>query len=127
MFEQNFAQGLELIRCINRARGIAGAVHNEHSGSGGDSLFQLRCSYFETLLDTRLNDYWLALCDENDVGIGNPEGGGYDDFIAWIDDGKCQVEETLLSTARNQNLAGSVIKSVVALELGDNGVLERSE
>ncbi len=124
MPEQNFAQGFELIQRINPARRVAGAVDDEHPGSGRDGFFQLRRGYLEILLDAGLDDYRFAFRDKNDVGIGHPIGRGYDDFIARVDDGKHQIEKALLSAARNQNLARSIIKTIVTFEFGNDRILE---
>ena len=124
MPEQNFTQGSELVQGIHCPGRVAWAVDNEHSGSGSDGLFQLRRGNLEILFDTRFDYYRLAFRDKNDIRIGNPVGGRYDDFIAGIDDRQRQIEKTLLAAARYEDLRRSVIESVVALELVNNGVLE---
>ncbi len=124
MLQQNFTQGFKLIQRINPAGRVAGAVDDEHPRPGRDGFFQLRRVYFEPLFDTGVNDDRLAFRNQNDVRIGDPVGRGYDDFVAGIDDGQRQIEETLLAAARNQDLPGSVVKAILALEFGNDGIFQ---
>jgi len=58
-------------------------------------------------------------------GVGHPVGRRDDDFVvARIEQRQRQVEEALLAAAGNQDLVALVFQAIVALELGDNGVLE---
>ena len=48
----------------------------------------------------------------------------YDDLVAGVQQGLGQVEETLLAAAGHQDLLGREVEAVVALELGDDGLLQ---
>ena len=99
IFEQNFAQGFKLIEGIDSAGRVAGAVDDEHSCFGRDGFFELLRGYFETLFDPGVDNHRLAFGDQNNVRIRDPVGRGNDNLVAGIDDGQCEIEETLLAAA----------------------------
>ncbi len=121
---QHLAQRLQVFQRVHRAGRIARAVDDDHPGLGRDRRFQLRRRQLESLRDVGLHDHRLALGDDHDIGIGHPVRCGDDHLIAGIDGGQHQVEEALLAAAGHQDLLRGVVQPVVALELGDDGLLE---
>ena len=111
---QHCAQGRQFVAGVNRAGGVGRAVDNEQFSLRGDRRFQLRRGDLEALLDTRFDDDRLAICQNHDIRIRHPVRRGDDDFVAWIDDRLRQVEKALLAAARDQNLFGRVVETVVA-------------
>jgi len=125
MFAQHLAQRFQVFQRVHCAGGIARAVEDDHARLGGDGFGQLFWCQLEALRDVGPNDDRLAFGDEDDVGIGHPVRRGDDDFVAGIDGCQNEVEEALLAAAGDQDLFGGIVQAVVALELGDDGLLQR--
>ena len=125
MQAQHLAKRFQVFQCVDRAGRIARAVDYQHFCFRRDRRFQLRCGQLETLRDVGFHDDRCAFRDDHDVGVGDPVRRGDDDLIARVDHCQCQIEEALFAAAGDQYLLGGVVEPVVALELGDDGFLER--
>ena len=65
-----------------------------------------------------------AIGEQRHVGVGNPVGRGDDALVARIQDRGADVETSLLGAGRDDDLRTLIAQAVVALELGDDRVLE---
>ena len=65
-----------------------------------------------------------AAGQQGHVRVGDPVGRGDDHLVARVQDRLGQVVEALLAAAGDQDLVRLVLEAVVALELGDDGLLE---
>lgn len=121
---QDLAQLSQLGLGVGNAGGIGRAVDDKQASVVGDAGFQLLCRDLEVLFDACLDDHRSATGQDHHVRVGHPIRRRDDDLVTRIDHGLGQIEKTLLAAAGDQNLIWGVVKAVVSLELGDDGLLE---
>ena len=85
---------------------------------------ELRRRDLEVLRLRPLDYYWLGAGQQHHVRVGHPIGRRNDDLIAWVQQGLGQIVETLFAATGHQHLFGFVIETVLALEFGDNRLLQ---
>ena len=129
IFLQHLGDGSQLSLGEHAATGVARRVDHEHLSLGRDGLFELLCGNLEVVGDVALDNDGHAASQLHHFGVGDPERGGDDDFVAVVDDSQKHIVDGLLGTVRNQHISLFVVEAVVALAsipacLADSGVLK---
>jgi hypothetical protein len=121
---QHRAQRLELRPRVGGTGRIARAVEHEHAGLRRDGRLELRRRDLVALFRAGVRRDRHAVGQQGHVGVGDPVRRRDHHLVARVDHRHEQVVDRLLGAGRHQDLRARVGDTVVALELGDDGVLE---
>src|SRR5690606_13902302 len=123
--QQHFGQRLQFLARVRNARRVAWAVEGDELRTRRDRRFQLLGADLVARGYARVDDDRNAARDLDHVRVGHPVGRGDHDFIARVEDSLAEIEVALLAAAGDEDLVRGVGKIIVAMELGDDGALQR--
>ena len=122
--KQDILQRFEFLLAVNRAGRVTGRAKDERLCLGRDGGFELLGRNLEVLLDSCFYENRSAFCQENHLRIAYPIGSGDNDLVACIHDGHDGVADALLRAVTAKDLAGSIVETVLVLELSYDGFFQ---
>src|SRR5258706_1495227 len=124
MQQQHLTQRAPFGSRVGRARRMAGAVDQQHRGPRRDRRRELRRGHLVSLLGARVGHHRPAVGEQGHVRVRYPVGRRDDHLVARIQNRHAEIENALLGARGHEDLIALVGNTVVALEFGDDGVLE---
>ena len=124
VLQQNVLQGLQLSLAIYRTCGVAGRAKDKSLCLRSDSCLQLSGCNLEVLLDGSLYEDGSSLSQQYHLGIAYPVGSGDDNLVTSIYQCHDGVADTLLGTVATENLAGSIVQTILVLQFVNDGLLQ---
>ena len=122
---QHLGQRLQLGLGVGGPGRVVGRVQDHPLGPGPDRLVEILRPELEPGLLGAGDEHGRAAGQERHVGIGHPVGCGDHHLVAGLQRRHQRVVEHLLAAGADGDLVGAVLDPVLALELGDDRLLER--
>ena len=124
LFHADVADGLDFVRGIDAAGGIAGRIQDEQSRLGRDGGKKLGGRDFELGLVRGGQDHRRGAGELDHLRVTQPVGGRDDDLVAFLAGGDDDVEAGVLAAAGDDDLRRLVVEAVLALELVGDGLAQ---
>ncbi len=121
------SEGLELFSGIDGSGGVAGGVDDDHLGEGGHGVLELIWGDLPVVFFFGFDDDGDAADETDHFRVAGPEGSGDDDFVTGVDGGGDGVVTGVFGAAVDADLFGGVLKAVVEVEFGGEGLAEFEE
>ena len=120
-------QGVDLGGGVEETAWVTGRIEDEGFGPRSDGRFQLGGSDLKGVVNIAEHVHRHAAAERGLLGVGDPVGGGDDDFVAFVEQGGEGEVEGLFAADGDDDLGGGVVERVFAGELGGNCLFERDD
>ena len=114
----------QLLPRVCRPGGVGGAVQDNALRPGRDRLVELSRRQLESRFLLRVDDHRGGTGQQDDVGVGDPVGGGDDDLVPFLEKRLGDVIDGVLRPHGDDDVLPLVLQAIVAPEFRDDGILE---
>ena len=124
LFGRYFHDLFHLFARVNRSRGIARAVHDQHLGARRHGIFEIVCAHLPAIPFHGRNDHRIGSGQSDHVGVADPIRRGNQHFVARLTSGQDGIVTGVLGAIADHDLAGAIAQFIIGGQLFGDGLTQ---